>query len=351
MSKVDEITREKWILGAFPEWGTWLNEEIDGTVVDPGSFTLWWIGNTGLWLKTEGGANLAVDLWFGNGKRTQKVKEMKPYHQMRNITGGRMTQPNLRAAPIVFDPFAVTQLDVVLATHIHSDHICPFFAAAVLQNCGPEVKFVGPKECGDLWVSWGVPRERIVVVRPGDTIKVKDIEIKALESFDRTVLVTAAEDLHGKILDMDAKAVNYLVKTTGGSFYHAGDSHYSIRFAKHGKENDIDVAFGSYGDNPIGNHDKMTSSDILRMAEALQAKVVIPFHYDVWTNFKADPVEILELWKFKKDVLQYKFKPFVWEVGGKFTYPNDADKIRYHYRRGFEDAFTDEQNVPYPSFL
>ena len=35
--------------------------------------------------------------------------------------------------------------------------------------------------------------------------------------------------------------------------------------------------------------DKMTSVDILRMAEALRTDVVIPIHYDVWTNFKADP--------------------------------------------------------------
>ena len=34
MSKVDEITRENWILNAFPEWGTWLNEEIDEEVVE-----------------------------------------------------------------------------------------------------------------------------------------------------------------------------------------------------------------------------------------------------------------------------------------------------------------------------
>lgn len=351
MSKVTDNTREKWILGAFPEWGTWLNEEIDDTVVDPGTFALWWIGNTGLWLKTEGGANLAIDLWFGNGKRTQRVKEMAPFHQMRNMTGGRATQPNLRAAPIVYDPYAVTDVDVVLATHIHQDHICEFFAAAVMQNCGEHVKFIGPQGCADLWVSWGVPEDRIQVVRPGDVVKVKDIEIVVLDSFDRTVLVTAAEDLKGKILDMDSNAVNYLIKTPAGSFYHAGDSHYSIRFAKHGKDHQVDVAFGSYGDNPIGNHDKMTSSDMLRMAEALQAKVLIPFHYDVWTNFKADPLEIMELWKYKKDVLEYKFKPFIWEVGGKFTYPNDADKLRYHYRRGFEDAFTDEQNVPFPAIL
>ena len=40
MPKVDEITRESWILGAFPEWGTWLNEEIDNTVVAPGTFSV-----------------------------------------------------------------------------------------------------------------------------------------------------------------------------------------------------------------------------------------------------------------------------------------------------------------------
>ena len=111
------------------------------------------------------------------------------------------------------------------------------------------------------------------------------------------------------------------------------------------------MAMGSYGENPVGNQDKMTSIDILRMAEALNCKVVLPFHHDVWTNFKADPLEILMLWNYKKNVLQYQFKPYIWDVGAKFTWPVDADKIQSHYRRGFEDAFTDEQNVPFPSIL
>ena len=29
MSKIDEISRESWIMSTFPEWGTWLNEEIE----------------------------------------------------------------------------------------------------------------------------------------------------------------------------------------------------------------------------------------------------------------------------------------------------------------------------------
>ncbi len=352
MSNINKITRESWILGAFPEWGTWLNEEIDAEVVQPNTFAMWWIGCTGLWIKSENQTNIAIDLWFGNGKRTQKKKEMEPFHQMRNMTGGVMTQPNLRAAPIVFDPFYVTKCDAVLSTHYHNDHIDPFFAAAVIQNIEEEVPFIGPLESVKKWLSYGVPESRCKVVRPGDVVKIKDVEIVVLDSFDRTCLVTADEDIRGVCpTDMDDKAVNYLIKTPAGNIYHSGDSHYSVYYAKHGQDHQVDVALGSYGENPVGNQDKMTSIDILRMAEALNTKVVIPFHYDVWTNFKADPQEILMLYDFKKYVLDYKFKPFIWDVGGKFTYPNDANKRQYHYRRGFEDAFTEEPNVPFKSIL
>lgn len=60
------------------------------------------------------------------------------------------------------------------------------------------------------------------------------------------------------------------------------------------------MALGSYGENPRGITDKMTSADILRMAEALNTKVVIPFHHDIWSNFQADPQEIRVLWNMKK---------------------------------------------------
>ena len=174
MNKVNDLTREEWILGAFPEWGTWLNEEIDEEVVAPGTFAMWWIGCTGLWIKSENNTNIAIDLWFGNGKRSKKVKEMGKFHQMRNMTGGRMTQPNLRAAPIVYDPFAVTTVDAVLSTHYHNDHIDPFFAAGVIQNCDPDVPFIGPLKSVEKWLSYGVPKERCRVVKPGDVVKVKD---------------------------------------------------------------------------------------------------------------------------------------------------------------------------------
>lgn len=125
----------------------------------------------------------------------------------------------------------------------------------------------------------------------------------------------------------------------------------NIVLAKHGKDYDIDVAFGSFGENPIGMQDKMTSIDILRMAENLKCKVVVPIHWDVWTNFQADCDEIKVLYDFKKDRNEYKFHPFFWQVGGKYTYPADKDKIYYHHRRGFEDCFEAPQNIPFRSCL
>ena len=44
MSKIAEITREKWILNAFLEWGTWLNEEIDAEKIAKNTFAMIEIG-------------------------------------------------------------------------------------------------------------------------------------------------------------------------------------------------------------------------------------------------------------------------------------------------------------------
>lgn len=354
MSKVESITRESWILNTFPEWGTWLNEEIEQTEVAAGSFTMWWLGCTGIWLKSEGGADLMVDAWVGRGKSTQRVAEMAAHHQHRRAIGAKALQPNLRNSIVPFDPFAIRRLDAVLATHHHSDHIDANVAAAVLKTCDPSVPFIGPQTCVDIWTEWGVPAERCRVVAPGDVFRIKDVEIVVLDAFDRTVLVTAPAGvtLAGKpVQDMDRASVNYLFRTPGGSLYHAGDSHYSNWFAKHGNDHDIDVALGAYGENPRGMTDKLTSFDMLRMAESLRAKVIIPVHHDIWSNFQADPDEIVSLWQRRKERLRYEFTPFIWQVGGSYTYPRDRERLYYNHRRGFEDAFATDPDLPFKALL
>lgn len=351
---ITDITRKDWILNTFPEWGTWLNEEIANTKVKANTFSMWWLGCTGIWLKTAENTNILVDMWCGTGKRTHGNGKMRKGHQMQRMSGVQTLQPNLRNQPFVIDPFAIKDVDALFVSHIHSDHLDINTAAAVNQNC-PDAKFYGPKQVVEIWQSWGVPAEKTVIISPGDVITVKQTKIKVLESFDRTALVTEDNpniSLKGKLpQNMNDIAVNYLFETTGGNLYHAADSHYSNLFAKHGNENRVDVALGAYGENPRGITDKVTSVDILRMAESLKTKVIIPVHYDIWTNFMADPKEITELWKYKKDRLQYRFKPYIWQVGGKFTFPDNKDQLEFNFDRGFHDVFSINNDTPYPAFL
>lgn len=351
---IHEITKEKWILNTFPEWGTYLNEEIENETVTKGTVAMWWLGCTGIWLKTAENTNILCDLWCGTGKRTHGDGRMKKGHQMMRMSGVREMQPNLRTQPFVIDPFEIKNVDALVVTHIHSDHLDIHTAAAVHQNC-PSARFIGPQKVVETWLKWGIPEEQTVVVKPGDVINVNETKVVALEAFDRTALITCEDSdvvLKGNMpQQMDELAVNYLFETSGGSIYHAGDSHYSNLFAKHGNDYRVDVCLGAYGENPRGITDKMTSVDILRMAESLNTQVAIPVHHDIWSNFMADPKEIIELWKFKKDRLNYQFKPYIWQVGGKFTYPKDKDQLEFNFNRGFKDVFATENDTPFPSFL
>ena len=351
----NEITREQWLLECFPEWGTWLLEDIEEEQVKPGTFVSWWLGCTGIWIKTEGDTNLCFDLFSANAKNSHY--NIQPHmkgsdFQLARIAGSKEYHANPRNIPHYIDPFKISKLDALLATHDHHDHMDIYSTAAVLKL--PDVPFIGPKFSHDKWLAWGVPEDRIIQVKPGDVVSIGDCEIYVLESFDRTALVTAPPlgDIRGRFVDdMDERAVNYLVKTPGGTFYHAGDSHFSDYYLRHGKKFDVDVAVAPFGENPIGITDKMTSSDVLRMAQNLRCKVMIPIHWDIWPTFHCDPYEIKLLYNFKKEMMNYQFKLYLWSPGGKFVYPDDAAKGRHKFPMGFDDAMEEEPNIPAKWFL
>ncbi|MDP1265295.1 L-ascorbate 6-phosphate lactonase, partial [Klebsiella pneumoniae] len=81
-----------------------LNEEIEQEQVAPGTFAKWWLGCTGIWLKSEAGANVCVDFWSGTGKQSHGNPLMKTGHPLQRMAGVKKLQPNLRNTPFVLDP-------------------------------------------------------------------------------------------------------------------------------------------------------------------------------------------------------------------------------------------------------
>lgn len=72
MSKINEITRESWILSTFPEWGTWLNEEIENEVVPEGNVAMWWLGCVGVWIKTQ---QALIFVWIYGVEEVNQLKK------------------------------------------------------------------------------------------------------------------------------------------------------------------------------------------------------------------------------------------------------------------------------------
>ena len=61
LNKDRRIDRLQWLLECFPEWGQWLNREIEETQVPEGNYAFWWTGGMGFVVKSPGGAVLLVD--------------------------------------------------------------------------------------------------------------------------------------------------------------------------------------------------------------------------------------------------------------------------------------------------
>jgi len=326
------IDRMTWLKDVFPTWGTFLNEEIEDTIVEKGNVALWWLGACGFWFKTSNNTNILIDNYCGPSIATKwDVGETdSPYGVMRQT--GAKSQVWLRLNPQIIDPFSIKKVDALISTHPHIDHCDIYTIKPLIKNT--DCKFIGPPKSCQKYMQFGVPKNRIIEVKAGDEIKINDISLKTLEGADNTAVLEAES--------MSDTAVNYLIKSSVGNFYHAGDSHYSNMFFRHGRENDIDVAMIAFGDNPSGMTDKMTAYDAYRVAKALNTKLLIPMHYDNWALVKGDPEELE--WIIRKKAPDMKFVILQW--GCKFQYPKDQNIKRAIYPKQ-EEEFVPERSWEY----
>ena len=76
------------------------------------------------------------------------------------------------------------------------------------------------------------------------------------------------------------------------------------------------------------------------MAESLRAKVVIPVHYDIWTNSYADLKEITELWRLRRTGCNMISNHLFGKLGVNSPIQKTKIALNSCNDRGFEDVFT-----------
>jgi L-ascorbate 6-phosphate lactonase len=245
--------------------GQELIDEIAVTLPAAGSLTVWWLGQSGFLIKSRHGL-LAVDLYLSE-HLTKKYEETNRPHV-------RMTRAPLRGGDLC-------NIDLVLASHKHSDHLDPGTMPDLLA-ASPGAIVVVPESIIDHALELGLPRKKLVGLDAGDTMELAGFRVHAVPSAHEGL----DTDTHGRHLYL-----GYVIEADGRRLYHSGDSvAYPGLIERLGSE-PFDVLF-----LPINGRDpargvpgNMTAAEAAQLAAAVRPRFVVPHHYDMFT-FKTVPI-------------------------------------------------------------
>jgi L-ascorbate metabolism protein UlaG (beta-lactamase superfamily) len=164
---------------------------------EPG-LSAWWLGQAGFLIESAG-ARLLVDGYLSDSLAVKY--RGKPL-------------PHVRMAPPPVEPGALRDLDLVLATHDHLDHLDPDTLGPIAAG-SPACRFVVPAPCAELAVSRGVPPDRLVPAVAFTPIELAGVRIHPLPSAHEELTLDAA----GRHLFL-----GYVLELPGGvAVYHPGD--------------------------------------------------------------------------------------------------------------------------------
>jgi L-ascorbate 6-phosphate lactonase len=245
--------------------GQELLEEITNTTPPPGALAVWWLGQSGYVIKSRIGT-LAVDLYLSEHLTKKYAATNRPHV--------RMTRAPLRGHEL-------PELDLVLASHKHSDHFDPETLPTLLAR--RRTWLVIPEAIRHHALDLGLPEEQIAGLVAGQTFERAGFRIRAVAGAHEGL----DTDLSGRHLYL-----GYVVESEGLRVYHSGDTLAYQGLAESLGRSPFDVLF-----LPINGRDpsrgvagNMTAIEAVELAGRLRPRFVVPHHYDMFT-FNTVPVE------------------------------------------------------------
>ncbi len=210
---------------------------------------LTWLGHATFRVETPGGKIILLDPWvMGNPMCPEKEKTVK-------------------------------QVDIMLCTHGHFDHIGD--AVEIAKKHTPRVVGI-PELCG--WLEKkGV--KNTMAMNKGGTQAVEDIKVTMVHADHSCGITDGGQIVYG------GEACGYVVEFANGiKIYHAGDTNVF---------GDMKIIHELYHPDiamiPIGDHYTMGPREAAYACNLLQAKTVIPMHFGTFPALAGRPGDLRKL--------------------------------------------------------
>jgi L-ascorbate metabolism protein UlaG (beta-lactamase superfamily) len=247
--------------------GEELVAEIRDSIPGPGSLYVWWLGQSGFLIKSRAGL-LVIDPYLSDHLTRKYADTARPHI--------RMTR-----APLVGGD--LRDVDVVLASHRHSDHMDPETLPDLLE-ASPRAALMLPAALIDHAVGGRLSARLIYGLDDDVTVEWNEFRVRGVASAHEG-LDTDEEGRH--------LYLGFVIEVDGRRLYHSGDGLAYDGLAERLGDGPFDALF-----LPINGRDpargvpgNMSAAEAVDLAARIRPRYVVPHHYDMFT-FNTVPVEV-----------------------------------------------------------
>jgi L-ascorbate metabolism protein UlaG (beta-lactamase superfamily) len=227
---------------------------------DPGALHLWWLGQSGFLVAWQG-RHLLLDPYLSDSLTRKYAATDKPHERMTEL---------------VVEPGQLGFVDVVTASHAHTDHLDADTLRAL-----PGVPIVAPEAHRALVAerAGAAPRG----IDDGETVEVAGFAITAVPAAHEEI----ERDEAGRMLHL-----GYLVRCGPFALYHAGDTIPYEGMAE--RIPAVDVALlpinGRRPERRVAGN--LWGDEAAELAHAIGARLAVPMHFEMFA-FNTEPPDAL----------------------------------------------------------
>ena len=263
----------------------------EGVGVGGRGFFLWWLGQSGFLLQWKG-KRILIDPYLSDSLTKKYAATDKPH---------------TRISELVVKPELLKNISAVTSSHNHTDHLDAETLIPLLKN-NPSIKFIIP-EANRRFVA---ERVKCDINFPTGLTDKQSITIDGFTFHG----IPAKHNEIDRDENRNCKYMGYVIEFGKYKIYHSGDTLWFDEMVDLLKPFNIDMALLPINGNKperkvAGNLD---CNEAAALGKAINAKIVIPCHYDLFEFNTADINEFV----MEAEKINQPYK--VLKGGEKFSY-------------------------------